>query len=112
MPVLILTVPGRKTGEPRSVPVAYFDYDDGYLVAATAGGSPRDPEWIHNLRAASRAQVRIGEASHQVEVRVVDGDGERDELWNEVVVARAPAFEKYVDKSGRKIPIAILTPVG
>lgn len=110
VPVLVLTVPGRNTGKPRSVPVAYFGHGGGFLVAATAGGSKSDPEWIKNLGASSRAQVQVGEKQYDVDVRIVEG-AERDQLWRDVVVERAPGFGKYVEKSGgRVIPIAILTP--
>lgn len=110
VPVLVLTVPGRKTGKPRSVPVAYFDHDSGFLVAATAGGSKSHPEWIRNLDASGRAQVQVGEKQHEVDVRIVEG-AERDQLWRDVVIERAPGFGKYVEKSGgRVIPIAILSP--
>jgi deazaflavin-dependent oxidoreductase (nitroreductase family) len=110
VPVLVLTVPGRKTGKPRSVPVAYFDHDGGYLVAATAGGSKTDPEWIRNLAASGRARVHVGEQESDVDARIVDGP-ERDQLWRDVVVERAPGFAKYDEKSGgRVIPIAILGP--
>ncbi len=109
VPVLILTVPGRKTGTPRSTPVAYFEHDGGFLVAATAGGAKTDPEWIKNLGASGQAKVHVGEKQYDVDVRIVEGV-ERDELWRDVVVERAPSFGKYVEKSGRVIPIAILTP--
>lgn len=111
VPVLLLTVPGRKSGIPRTVPVGYFDHDGGYLVAATAGGSKHDPEWIRNLAAAGRAEVQVGEQRFGVDVRLAEGT-ERDSLWREVVVDRAPSFAKYEEKSGRSIPIALLTPRG
>jgi hypothetical protein len=38
LPVLLLNVSGRKTGKLRTVPVAFFEHDDSYLVAASAGG--------------------------------------------------------------------------
>lgn len=109
VPVLVLTVPGRKTGKPRSVPVAYFEHDSGYLVAATAGGSKTNPQWIQNLAAAGKAQIHVGEMQRDVDVRIAEG-AERDELWREVVVKQAPSFAKYEEKSGRAIPIALLTP--
>jgi deazaflavin-dependent oxidoreductase (nitroreductase family) len=109
VPVLVLTVPGRKSGKPRTVPVAYFEHDNGYLVAATAGGSKSNPQWINNLAAAGQAQIQVGEHQFDVDARIADS-AERDELWREVVVKQAPAFAKYEEKSGRAIPIALLTP--
>ncbi len=112
VPVLLLTVPGRKSGTPRTVPVAYFEHGGGYLVAATAGGSKTDPEWIRNLGAVDSAEVQVGESKYDVDVRIATG-AERDELWRDVVVSRAPSFAGYEEKSGsRRIPIALLTPRG
>ena len=108
IPVLVLTVPGRKTGKPRSVPVTYFEYDDGYLVAASAGGMKASPQWIHNLNAARAARVRIGEYQYDVDARLASS-GERDDLWRNVVLTRAPFFADYEKKSGRTIPLALLT---
>jgi hypothetical protein len=55
-PLLLLTVPGRRSGVLRTVPVVYFDHSGGYLVVGTGmGGSKRTPQWFLNLRSAGRA---------------------------------------------------------
>jgi deazaflavin-dependent oxidoreductase (nitroreductase family) len=109
-PVLLLTVPGRKTGTPHTTPVSYFEDQGGYVVTGTAGGTNQDPQWFRNLRAASRAHVELGPRHVDVDVHVAS-EAERDRLWREVVLARAPSFATYEDKSGRVIPVAVLTPV-
>lgn len=38
VPVILLTVPGRRTGTPHTVPVASFEHDGGYLVTGTPAG--------------------------------------------------------------------------
>ncbi len=38
LPLLLLTVPGRNSGRPHTVPVAYFDHNGGYLVVGTGMG--------------------------------------------------------------------------
>lgn len=110
-PVLLLTAPGRTTGLPRTTPVSYFSHDGAYLVVGSAGGSPSEPQWMRNLRAAPRAQVQVRAEQRDVQVHVAEGE-ERDRLWHDVVVQRAPAFAAYETKSGRTMPIAVLTPVG
>jgi hypothetical protein len=57
--VLLLTVPGRKSGTPHTTPVSYFEDEGGYVVAGTAAGRKQDPQWFRNLRAASRAHVEL-----------------------------------------------------
>lgn len=108
--VLLLTVPGRKTRTPHTTPVSYFEAEGGYVVTGTGGGSKQDPQWFRNLRAASRAHVELGPRHLDVDVQVASG-AERDRLWREVVLARAPSFATYEEKSERVIPVAVLTPV-
>ncbi len=107
--VLLLTVAGRRTGRPFTVPVSYFKHGSDYVVTGSAGGAKHDPQWIHNLRAAGQAEVEIGRERVAVDGRVAGG-AERDGLWHGVVLAQAPFFTKYEQKSGRVIPVATLVP--
>ncbi|HEY4018403.1 MAG TPA: nitroreductase/quinone reductase family protein [Pseudonocardiaceae bacterium] len=107
--LLVLSVVGRKTGAPRTVVVSYFEYNGEYVIVGSAGGLKQDPQWIHNLAAAGQAQIQIGNQVQVVGARIADG-AERDRLWRDVVVARFPLFLKYQEKSGRTIPVAVLTP--
>jgi len=109
VPVLLLTVAGRRTGLPRTTPVGYFEHQGGYLVVGSANGQPEDPQWFKNLRRAPRASVQIGRVEHEVSVRVLAGE-ERDRLWQEVILAQVPRFAKYETKTTRTIPLALLTP--
>lgn len=108
LPVLLLTVPGRKTGKPHTVPVAYFEHGDGYLVCGSAGGMKDVPQWTRNLEAAKHAQIRIGSDTSEVDAHVAHG-AEQDELYREIVT-RAPFFADYERKAGRTLPVAVLTP--
>lgn len=56
--VLMLTSPGHRTGIPRSTCVRYLDTPEGYVVWGTGGGSPKDPDWFRNLRAAPEVESR------------------------------------------------------
>ena len=107
--VLMITTPGRRTGIPRSTCVRYLDVEGGYLVWGTGSGSPRDPDWFRNLRAAEVADVQI--RSRRIRARPKEVVGEqRDVMWNEVVLAQAPEVAKYARRAGRTIPIALLEP--
>jgi deazaflavin-dependent oxidoreductase (nitroreductase family) len=107
--VLLLTVAGRKTGVPHTVPVAYVERDGAYYLAATAGGQPKEPQWIRNLRAASTATIEVGRDSKLVSVEVLRGP-ESEAAWRDVIVATYPSFAPYEAKSGRQIAVARLTP--
>lgn len=108
LPLLLLTVPGRKSGVAHTVPIAYFDHDDDYLVVGTGmGGSRRTPQWFLNLKAAGRGHIRIREREHDVDARLTT-DAERAELWSQIAV-RAPHFAKFQGRTGRTLPIVVLT---
>ncbi len=61
-PVRMLTVPGRKSGEPRSTPATPFTLDDSLYVV---GGYPR-ADWVLNARAARAGTVTRGHKSERV----------------------------------------------
>ena len=52
-PMALLTVAGRKSGLPRTTPIAVLIDDTGWRVAAPYGVV----DWVKNLRAAGRAVV-------------------------------------------------------
>ena len=109
--VLLLTVAGRKSGQPRTTAVGYFDYEGGYLVVGSAGGLPQDPQWFRNLRVARAAQVQLGRRTLPVTIRELTG-AERDAAWRDVVLVQCPPFAKYETKTSRTMPLAVLTPAG
>ncbi|MEX0787069.1 MAG: nitroreductase family deazaflavin-dependent oxidoreductase [Dehalococcoidia bacterium] len=52
----VLTVRGRKSGEPRAVTVNLLDHDGARYLVAPRG----DTEWVRNLRAAGEGELRLG----------------------------------------------------
>jgi deazaflavin-dependent oxidoreductase (nitroreductase family) len=105
--VLLLTVPGRRSGQPRSSCMRYLSTDDGLMVWGTASGAPRDPDWFRNLRVAEMADVQVGRDTFRVRPRELLG-AERDTAWRDTVLVRAPEVTRYADKAGRTIPVAVL----
>lgn len=109
MDVLILNTVGRRSGEPRETPVAWFaDGDDARLVVASGGGS-RHPDWHANVIAhPDRVSIELpgGDAvpvtPHQLD------DAEREQAWQRIVVAQ-PRLGKYQSKSDRTYPVVRLT---
>ena len=108
--VLMITTPGRRTGTPRSTCVRYLETSEGYVVWGTGSGSPRDPDWFRNLRVAEVAQVQVRERHLTAVPRELVG-AEREAMWNDVVLAQAPAVAKYERRAGRTSPVAVLEPV-
>jgi deazaflavin-dependent oxidoreductase (nitroreductase family) len=107
--VLLLTVAGRTSGMLHTVPVAYVERDGAYYLAATAGGQPKEPQWVRNLRVASSATVQVGRETRATSVEVLRG-AECDAAWKDVIVATYPSFAAYEAKAGRRIAVARLTP--
>jgi hypothetical protein len=57
------------------------------------------------------ADVQVRATRLQVRPRELVG-GERDKMWNDVVLAQAPEVAKYARRAGRTIPVAVLEPLG
>ena len=108
--VLMITTPGRRTGVLHSTCVRYLETPEGFLVWGTASGAPSDPDWFRNLRKAKVADLQIGAKTLQVRPRELLVE-ERDATWTNVVLAQAPEVEKYAQRAGRTIPVALLQPL-
>ena len=54
-PVVLLTVPGRKTGLPRTALVDLYERDGRRFLVSTHGDDKA--QWVHNLRAAGRGTL-------------------------------------------------------
>jgi deazaflavin-dependent oxidoreductase (nitroreductase family) len=69
--IRILTVPGRRTGVPRSTPVSPLTVDGGqYIVAGLAQG-----DWARNVRAAGHADLARGRRHAAVRLTEVTDPG-------------------------------------
>jgi F420H(2)-dependent quinone reductase len=44
MPVLLITVTGRKTGAKHTTPVLYLEDDGKYVVTGSGAGSAKEPQ--------------------------------------------------------------------
>ena len=107
-PLLLLTHTGAKTGKRRTNPLAYFRDSDRYVVAASKGGAPTNPDWYYNLLANPRATIEVGNERLEVTAESA-GPAEHERLWA-MVIERNPAFKEYEKKTRRTIPLVILTP--
>jgi deazaflavin-dependent oxidoreductase (nitroreductase family) len=109
MDVLILHTIGRRSGEQRETPVAWFaDGEDAWLVVASGGGS-QHPDWHANLMAhPERASIELpGRDAVGVKPHPLDGP-ERDLAWQRITEAQ-PRYAKYQSKSDRQYPVIRLT---
>ena len=100
--VLLHTV-GAKSGQPRLSPLAYLEIDGKALVVGSYAGAPKDPAWVHNLRANPGARIEIGADAYDVTARELPAD-ERDATYPKIV-EKAPVFAEYQAKTSRAIPL-------
>lgn len=70
---VILTVPGRRTGQPRSTPITPMIVDDKRYVVA---GLP-DSDWAANVRAAGVATLHQGRQAQRVQMVEMSADQAR-----------------------------------
>jgi deazaflavin-dependent oxidoreductase (nitroreductase family) len=107
--LMILTTKGAKSGEPRIAIVTWSRDGDAYVVAASKGGAPENPQWFANLRVNPDASAEAEGKTFKVRADVATG-ADRDRLW-ERHVARWPEFGEYPKKTNRVIPMVRLKPV-
>ncbi len=104
--ILILHTTGRKSGQPRSTPVAYFEHDGRYLLVGSNWGKPRDADWVQNLRQQPRARIDVKGQSLSVNAREAQGE-EYARLWQFATERHRP-YLQYQQMTSRHIPIMVL----
>lgn len=108
---LLLHIRGRKSGKEFVHPLVAAPYGDSYIVCASAGGAPQDPQWVANLEAVDGPiTIELGGHTTQADNRVVRPG--RDDDWDRLYgVWRAywPDAAEYEKKTDRKFPVAVLS---
>jgi deazaflavin-dependent oxidoreductase (nitroreductase family) len=107
--LLLLTTNGRRSGEPRTSPMAYFTDGDTPVVFASNIGAARHPDWYLNLEADPHVTVETADATFAATATTARG-ADRDRLWA-AAVERFPFLPDHQEKAGdREIPLVVLTP--
>lgn len=110
LPCILVTHKGNKTGGIRKIPLMKVKVGDGYVLIGSYGGRPKDPVWVHNLRANPDVEIRDATEVMKMRVREVTEDPERAKLWDAAVKA-FPNYAEYQEKAPRVIPVFIAEPV-
>lgn len=108
IPMLLLSIRGRRTGLIRTLPLAYLpdpQEADTWVVVASNGGSETPPAWWSNLQANDVAMVRLGRESFLVRAEEAPTE-RRAALWS-VLRRRIPPYRLY-ERAQREIPIVLL----
>src|ERR1700712_4116862 len=93
-PSMVLTVPGRRSGRPRSTPMTPFDHDGGlYTVAGYPGA-----DWAANARAAGAGTLARGRRSRRV--RIVELSPEESRSVLRAFAVKVPVGVGFAKRSG------------
>lgn len=87
-PNALITIRGRKTGQPHTTPVALLAVDGRRWVIGTFG----ETNWVRNLRAAGEATLTVGKSRTDVKATELD------------VPQRAAFFRDTVGPYARSLP--------
>ena len=103
---LLLTTKGRRSGEPRELPLIYGKHGDDYLIVASKGGADEPPAWYLNLQADPEVEVQVMDDRFTARARTATPE-EKQALWP-TMTAEWPDYDAYQKKTDREIPIVIL----
>lgn len=90
---LMLTTTGRRSGEPRTTPLARMDLDGTPVVIASNFGRDSHPAWSLNLLADPNAVIQEKGVSRPVVARQLTAE-ERERVWSQAV-AIWPGYDTY-----------------
>jgi deazaflavin-dependent oxidoreductase (nitroreductase family) len=108
MEVILVTTRGRRSGEPRSVPLGAVRDGTSWVVIASNAGHYQMPAWALNLRAEPRATVEHRGVAAAYRAHEARAD-EADRLWPIVIDAYA-GYADYRTRTERPIPLFVLEP--
>ncbi|MEO6496779.1 MAG: nitroreductase/quinone reductase family protein [Solirubrobacteraceae bacterium] len=110
-PVLNLTVPGRRSGEPRSSALLYFTEGEEAVLIASSFGREKHPAWYYNVMAHPEVTLAARGAQGRYVAREVVGE-ERDRLYGlaTLIYPGYADYEARAASAGRKIPVLALRP--
>jgi deazaflavin-dependent oxidoreductase (nitroreductase family) len=92
-PMYLLTVRGRRTGQPRTTPVATFTYEGGrYVMQARPGAA-----WVGNARAAGEGTLGSGRRTRPVALTEVPVEERRALLRHVGRIAPKRLARSFVD---------------
>lgn len=109
VPSMVLTTTGAKSGLERQSPLACVpDGRNGWWVVGSNFGQQAHPSWTANLLAHPEAGVSFEGTTTPVRAELLDDDA-KARVWPELI-ALWPAYDDYVESSGRNIRVFHLVP--
>lgn len=103
---LLLTTRGRKTGVWHRTALIYGQDGDDYVVVASKGGAPANPEWYLNLVANPHVRLQVEADQFEAVARVVRG-AQRARLW-QIMTRIWPDYDTYQARTNRQLPLVAI----
>lgn len=98
IPMMVLHTVGRKSGEPRTTPLACLPTDEGIYVVGSNFGREAHPAWTYNVMAEPSITVEFRGDRYAATANLLD-PAEVDAVWPRLT-EMWPAFDKYRETSG------------
>ncbi|MFD9510674.1 nitroreductase/quinone reductase family protein [Streptomyces mirabilis] len=97
---MLLTYTGRKSGRRITIPVGYFDWEPGTVLASTFAHST----WIPNLRTGPTGRLRIRGRDYEAVPTVIEDHTAITELLGVFADRKSPREAKMVGLPGDRKP--------
>jgi len=104
--ILLLHTTGRKSGKEYVHPLIYREFGNDFLVVASKGGSPEEPDWFRNLEASPETTIQVKHDKIPVRARIASAQ-EKPAMWSHMAEVW-PAYDEYQQKTDREIPVVVL----
>lgn len=110
LPLVLLRVRGRRSGELRTVPLVYYSDGDDVILVASSFGRAKHPAWYLNLLANPDVELTAGGVTAPYRSEQVAEGPERDRLFD-LARANYAGYGDYERMAGdRRIPVLRLRP--
>lgn len=105
VPVMLLTTTGRKSGQPRTLPLLYITDGERLMLIASNYGGTSHPAWYRNLTANPQVEVLAGKRSGTYTASEITDPDERDRGWERALDQYAGYADYEVRSGDRTIPL-------
>lgn len=102
LPMVAVTMTGRRSGKPRTAQLAFHRDGDDLLVVASAMGQERHPAWRYNLEANPNVDLQVRGERYAAVAEVLSAE-EKARHWPAIreVIPQMTTYEQRTDRDIR-----------